>query len=230
MLINGIDISTYGAKLLDRNISINRMSSNYSWEFNFDSPSFFGSSLDFKDVLLYVLFKAENEETFLKRLGKLSEQLRYGATVKFKDISMEYKMYLKEKPEYDRLTDKYYKVTFSLDGDFGLSDTKVFQGTEITSLKVKNNGTYTTPIRLEITFPNTHNNVTISGLEHTIYLKNIGANSTIVLDSITGDILYNGEAGIDKFDGFYLPKVKAGEATIRSSVNCNMTVSFKERY
>ena len=52
MYINDVDIKNYGGKLLDRNISPNRVSQNYTWEYTLDSPTFYGSALDFKDVLL----------------------------------------------------------------------------------------------------------------------------------------------------------------------------------
>lgn len=230
MQINRTDINTFGAKLIGRNISNNRMSSNYTWEYSFDRPTFYGSSLDFKDVQLTMLFQANNEETFLKNYGKISEMFRKGADVKFKDISYTYKMYLKQKAEYEKLNTKWYKVEFTLDGDFGLSSLKEFEVTENTQLVVKNNGTYATPARIEITFTGTHNNFTITGFEHSIKLKDVASGKVFAIDGATGDIEYDGRNGIDKFVGWYLPKLPVGTTTIVSSEPCTMRVTFQERY
>ena len=61
MRINGKHISTFGATLLDRNISSNRVSYNVKWDYMMDMPSFYGNTLEFKDVLLYFLVKAKTE-------------------------------------------------------------------------------------------------------------------------------------------------------------------------
>lgn len=230
MQINKIDISTFNAKLIGRNISNNRMSSSYTWEYSFDRPTFYGSSLDFKDVQLTMLFRADNEETFLKNYGKISEMFRKGADVKFKDISYTYKMYLKQKAEYEKLNTKYYKVEFTLDGDFGLSSQKEFRVVEGTQLAVTNNGTYATPARVELTFVGTHLDFTVTGFEHSIRVKNVGSGKVFVIDGATGDIEYDGTNGIDKFSGWYLPKLPIGTTTLVCSEPCTMRVTFQERY
>ena len=230
MYINDIDIKNYGGKLLDRNISPNRVSQNYTWEYTLDSPTFYGSALDFKDVLLYVLFEADSEEIFLKNLGRVSEEFRHGALVRFKNIDLQYTMYLTQKPDYERLNNRFYKVSFVLDGNFGLGERKVISGTNVSRLTVENNGVYTSPALLTIKPRAYQSTLTIQGFEKTISLDNINANDVIIVDAESGQITINGNAGISKYNSFYLPKVKVGTSTILVSTASDITVVFSERY
>ena len=230
MYINEIDIAEYGGKLLDRNISPNRVSQNYTWEYTLDSPTFYGSALDFKDVLLYVLFEADSEEVFLKNLGRVSEEFRHGAKVRFKNIDLEYTMYLTQKPDYDRLNSRFYKVSFVLDGNFGLGERKVQSGTNVSRLTITNNGVYASPAVLTVKPRVYQSTLTIQGFEKTISLDKINANDVIIINAETGQITINGKAGISKYNSFYLPKAKVGTSTIQTSTASDITVVFSERY
>ena len=230
MYINDIDISNYGGKLLDRNISPNRVSQNYTWEYTLDSPTFYGSALDFKDILLYVLFEADSEEVFLKNLGRVSEEFRHGAKVRFKNIDLEYTMYLTQKPDYDRLNSRFYKVSFVLDGNFGLGERKVQSGTNVSRLTITNNGVYASPAVLTVKPRTYQSTLTIQGFEKTISLDKINANDVIIINAETGQITINGNAGISKYNSFYLPKAKVGTSTIQTSTASDITVVFSERY
>lgn len=230
MYINDVDIKKYGGKLLDRNISPNRVSQNYTWEYTLDSPTFYGSALDFKDVLLYVLFEADSEEIFLKNLGRVSEEFRHGALVRFKNIDLQYTMYLTQKPDYERLNNRFYKVSFVLDGNFGLGERKVISGTNVSRLTVENNGVYASPALLTIKPRAYQSTLTIQGFEKTISLDKINANDIVIVDAESGQITINGNAGISKYNSFYLPKVKVGTSTILVSTASDITVVFSERY
>ena len=230
MYINEIDIAEYGGKLLDRNISPNRVSQNYTWEYTLDSPTFYGSALDFKDVLLYVLFEADREEVFLKNLGRVSEEFRHGAKVRFKNIDLEYTMYLTQKPDYERLNNRFYKVSFVLDGNFGLGERKVQSGTNVSRLTITNNGVYASPAVLTVKPRVYQSTLTIQGFEKTISLDKINANDVIIINAETGQITINGKAGISKYNSFYLPKAKVGTSTIQTSTASDITVVFSERY
>ena len=230
MYINDIDIKNYGGKLLDRNISPNRVSQNYTWEYTLDSPTFYGSALDFKDVLLHVLFEADSEEIFLKNLGRLSEEFRHGARVRFKDINLQYTMYLTEKPEHDRLNNRFYKVTFVLDGNFGLGERKVYNSTNVSRITIENNGVYATPALVTIKPRAYQSTLTIQGFEKTVSFDKINANDVVVIDAESGQVTINGNAGISKYNSFYLPKVKVGVSTIMVSTASDISVVFNERY
>ena len=227
MYLNDIDIKQFGGKLIYRNISSNRVSSGVKWEYYMDRPESFGSAIEFKDVQLGLILTADNETIFQRNLNLLAEEFRKGGVVKFKDMPYTYTMYLKTKPEYDKLNQTTYKVDLNLDGDFGLSDRKTVSGGN--SLSVVNNGTYKTPVVLTVTLANGVTGFTINGFEHDFTMKGLPSGATVIIDTMNGVIKANGVNAIDKVESFHLPKLNVGESTIRTSSSCNMTIQFYER-
>ena len=227
MYLNDIDIKQFGGKLIYRNISSNRVSSGVKWEYYMDRPESFGSAIEFKDVQLGLILTADDETMFQRNLNLLAEEFRKGGVVKFKDMPYTYTMYLKTKPEYDKLNQTTYKVDLNLDGDFGLSDRKTVSGGN--SLSVVNNGTYKTPVVLTVTLANGVTGFTINGFEHDFTMKGLPSGATVIIDTMNGVIKANGVNAIDKVESFHLPKLNVGESTIRTSSSCNMTIQFYER-
>ena len=227
MYLNDIDIKQFGGKLIYRNISSNRVSSGVKWEYYMDRPESFGSAIEFKDVQLGLILTADNETIFQRNLNLLAEEFRKGGVVKFKDMPYTYTMYLKTKPEYDKLNQTTYKVDLNLDGDFGLSDKKTVSGGN--SLSVANNGVYKTPVVLTVTLANGVTGFTINGFEHDFTMKGLPSGATVIIDTMNGVIKANGVNAIDKVESFHLPKLNVGESTIRTSSSCNMTIQFYER-
>lgn len=227
MYLNDIDIKQFGGKLIYRNISSNRVSSGVKWEYYMDRPESFGSAIEFKDVQLGLILTADNETIFQRNLNLLAEEFRKGGVVKFKDMPYTYTMYLKTKPEYDKLNQTTYKVDLNLDGDFGLSDRKTVSGGN--SLSVVNGGIYKTPVVLTVTLANGVTGFTINGFEHDFTMKGLPSGATVIIDTMNGVIKANGVNAIDKVESFHLPKLNVGESTIRTSSSCNMTIQFYER-
>ena len=228
MKINGKNISTFGATLLDRNISSNRVSYNARWDYMMDRPAFYGNSLEYKDVLLYFLVKAKTEEQFLKNMGLMCEEFRKGGVVRFDDIRLNYTMYLKQKPEYTKLNKDTYKLDFVLDSDYGLSDMKSVSGNDM--LEVNNRGAYPTPAIVHIKLPVAQSEFTIQGFDRAVVLQNLPNNSDIDINTYEGIIRVNGQNGITKLKSFHLPKLPVGYTQILASANCEIQINYYERY
>ena len=228
MRINGKNISTFGATLLDRNISSNRVSYNARWDYMMDRPAFYGNSLEYKDVLLYFLVKAKTEEIFLKNMGLMCEEFRKGGVVRFDDIKLNYTMYLKQKPEYTKLNKDTYKLDFVLDSDYGLSDLKSVSGK--TSIEVNNRGAYPTPAQVSLQVPAMQSELVIQGFERTFILKGTPNGADILIDTMAGAVLINGVNAIDKMETFHLPKLPVGFTNIIVNTECDIQINYYERY
>ena len=228
MQINGKHISTFGATLLDRNISSNRVSYNAKWDYMMDMPSFYGNTLEFKDVLLYFLVKADTEEAFIKNMGLMCEEFRKGGVVRFDDIKLNYTMYLKQKPEYTKLNEDTYRLDFVLDSDYGLSDLKSVSGTKL--IEVNNDGSYPTPAIVNITLPVAQSEFTIQGFERALVFKDLPNNTKIYVNTYDGTIQVNGVNGVTKLNSFHLPKLPVGYSQIVASASCSIQVNYYERY
>lgn len=228
MKINGKHISTFGATLLDRNISSNRVSYNARWDYMMDRPAFYGNSLEYKDVLLYFLVKAKTEEIFLKNMGLMCEEFRKGGVVRFDDIRLTYTMYLKQKPEYTKLNKDTYKLDFVLDSDYGLTDLKSVSGKK--SVEVNNRGSYPTPAQVNLVVPIMQSKLIIDGFERRFVLKDTPSNADILIDTMTGIVLVNGENAIENMESFHLPKLPVGFTNIIVNAECDIQINYYERY
>ena len=228
MKINGKHISTFGATLLDRNISSNRVSYNARWDYMMDRPAFYGNSLEYKDVLLYFLVKANTEEIFLKNMGLMCEEFRKGGVVRFNDIKLNYTMYLKQKPEYTKLNKNTYRLDFVLDSDYGLTDLKSVSGSN--TVEVNNRGSYPTPVQLNLKVPTMQSELVIQGFERTLVLKNVPSNANIHIDTMKGMLLINGTNAIEKMETFHLPKLPVGFTNVMVNADCDIQINYYERY
>lgn len=228
MYVNDIDIREYGGTIIYRNLSSNRVSSGVKWDYVLDRPEEYGSSVEFKDVKIDLILECDSETQFQYRLNKLAEAFRRGGEVKFKDLRYIYKMYLKTKPEYEKLTERHYRVELNLDSDYGLSGLKTASGT--TSVSVSNMGNYRTPANIILVASSTLATMTINGFEHTIKLSNIPSGATVILDGLTGQIKVNGSNAIDKLTTFHLPYLPLGTSTISCSGASSINVGYYERY
>lgn len=229
MLINNKHIREYRATLLDRNISTNRVTTNYNWDYTLDRPSFFGNALEFKDVLLYFKVDCSTENEFHLIMARMAEEFRKGATVKFSDLSCTYTMYLKQKPEYTKLNPTTYRLDFVLDSDYGLSQKRVVESNSST-ISVVNKGLFSTPAKLWLTVPALQSKLTITGFDHTIEILNTPMNAEICIDGINGVLTINGENAMSKLNTFHLPKLVSGKSIISVDEPCNMTLEYYERY
>lgn len=228
MKINGKNISTFGATLLDRNISSNRVSYNARWDYMMDRPAFYGNSLEYKDVLLYFLVKAKTEEIFLKNMGLMCEEFRKGGVVRFDDIKLNYTMYLKQKPEYTKLNKDTYRLDFVLDSDYGVTDLKSVSGK--TSVEVNNRGSYPTPAQVTINVPVMQSKLVIDGFERRFILKDVPSNANVFIDTMTGVVWINGVNAIEKMESFHLPKLPVGFTNITVNTECDIQINYYERY
>lgn len=230
MIINGTDISTLGVTLLDKNISSNRVSNNYKWDYTLDRPTFFGNALEFKDAQLFMKVESETEQNFHKVMGTIAEWFRLGATVVFPDINLTYTMYLKQKPDYEKLNATTYRLDFVLDSDYGLTDLKVFTSTS-NSLQIENNGLYTTPVRIALDVPAMAETLIITGFDYTVELANTPTNAKIVIDTREGTVFINGNNAIEQFKTFHLPSANIGSNIINVNRTCTkLQVDFYERW
>ena len=228
MFINGKDISTYNGKLIYRNLSSNRVSSGVKWDYFLDRPQEFGSGLEFKDVKLDLLLACKSEQVFQYNLNSIAEELRRGGEIKFKDLPYIYTMYLKVKPEYEKISQTHYRVELNLDSDFGVTDLFSVNGSN--SVTVNNKGLYKTPAIITLTVPSSHNSLILTGFEHSFKMDSIPSNSVIIIDALSGQITVNGVNAIDKVTSFHLPKLLVGSHNIKCNVPCNITIQYYERF
>ena len=230
MIINGIDISTFGGKVIDKSISPNRVNNSLNWDAI--NPQLLESKFDYKEVSITLLINADSEEDAVAKISKLSEMFRLGAEVKFNDISYYLKCFILSKPDVTRLNHRnQYQVIFDCESEFGyISSVKEVRGSNTTSLVVNNDGNYPTPVQVRLVPKSNSANLYINGLIKNFTLTNVKAGDILVVDGVTGEVSCNGLANINNFWGWNLPMIQTGNVTFKTNVACDITVTFNERY
>lgn len=230
MIINGIDISTFGGKVLDKSISPNRVNNSLNWDSI--NPQLLESKFDYKEVSITLLINADSEEDAIAKISKLSEMFRLGAEVKFNDISYYLKCFILSKPDVTRLNHRnQYQVIFDCESEFGyISSVKEVRGSNTTSLVVNNDGNYPTPVQVRLVPKSASANLYINGLIKNFTLTNVKAGDVLIVDGVTGEVSCNGSANINNFWGWNLPMIQTGNVTFKTNVACDITVTFNERY
>ena len=230
MIINGIDISNFGGKVIDKLISPNRVNNALSWDTV--NPQLIDSKFDFKNISITLFMKAETEQEFIGSVSKLTELFRLGATVKFADIPYSYKCYVRIVPDITRLNHKQeYKVIFDCDAEFGtVGGVSTVTASNTLTMKVNNPGNYITPARVVLTARESGSNLYINGLVKNFTFTNVKVGDIIVVDGVTGEILRNGSVDINNFYGWNLPNLPIGDTTIKTNLKCDIEISYLARY
>ena len=114
---------------------------------------------------------------------------------------------------------------------FKLSDEITINMNRETSKNINVEGNIKTPCIIEITPLLDTIDITISGLNDDIVIKNLKVNKKIIINSLEGTVL---EDGINKFadtDFWEFPYLLPGVNTIKINKDtCNINVKYKNRY
>ena len=87
MKINNIDLTTFSAELLDRQVSTSNIESITDWLDGSNTGYLLRQSYDFKTIKLTFLVKEETEDAAYKKISALTEALKQ-SNIKFGDIDL----------------------------------------------------------------------------------------------------------------------------------------------
>ena len=125
MLINGIDISTLGAKLYDRVIKTNRVKTAEDWLDGDIQPTFVRQQDSFKSIMLSFLILGNSEEDAFLRISKLTNLIKKSSLV-FDDINLTFDVTMIGYGEPERLKNGNFIVTYQLNGDYAKGEREVY--------------------------------------------------------------------------------------------------------
>lgn len=121
MLINNIDITTYNARLLNRQIATAPVKSNTDWLDALNSGILLSQKHDYRVMRLTFLVTAESEDEAYKLISKLTDNITK-CDIKFDDISYVFPCLLDGTEFPERLQNGVFKVIFNLKNDWALGD------------------------------------------------------------------------------------------------------------
>lgn len=119
MKINGIDISSYKAKLLDRVIFTNNIDSTIDWMDQATEGILLNQTRDWRDINLTLLIKETNEDIAYRTISTLTEALKE-CSLRFDDIDLDFPCILNGSFEPERLQNGTFKITYQLKNNVAL--------------------------------------------------------------------------------------------------------------
>ncbi|MBO3420205.1 phage tail family protein [Clostridium perfringens] len=230
MLVNSVDVlKTYDAILTGRDIQACNVVTYDEWlEDSFD-PRINKQKEGYSAITVTLLIEGKTENEILLKISNLLKLCKKGE-LKFKDFDFSYSVALDDHKE-KLISDFLYEITLIFKSTFKISDEITININRETSKNINVEGNIKTPCIIEITPLWDTIDITISGLNDSITIKNLHANKKIIIDSKEGIVL---EEGINKFtdtDFWEFPYLLPGVNTIKINKDtCNINVKYKNRY
>jgi hypothetical protein len=125
MLINGLELSSYGAQLYDRVITSNDIETVNDWIDGDLKPTVIRQQNTFKDITLKFLVMEKDEDEAYHVMSKLTAALR-AARIQFDDIDLFFDVTIAGKTSQERLKNGYFILTVNLESDYAKGQTEIY--------------------------------------------------------------------------------------------------------
>jgi len=228
MLINNIDISTFKATYLSKDIQTAEITIYDDWLRNALNPLYLSKQETYKQIKLQLLIKDIDDESSLNDISNLIKQFEK-CTIKFDDLSFYYDCLIVNK-SHVRIVKGFYTLDIELKSGYAYLPA-VAVTLSGTSQTVTVPGNLPTPAVVTLTPPINLASVTITGMGKPITVNNLHANTPVIID---GEQCLITESGLNKFaetDMWNFPTLQPGANTITSStVNCVVKIAYKPKY
>lgn len=231
MLINNSNANAkYNMVLNEKKISPSKTDCNLQWLKSALTPVLLEKETKFCDIECKFTMEANTEDEFWQKFSEFNKDT-IECIIKFNNINMLYKCYVKEIKEPTRITPYNWEFTCNWVG-YKYKDEIVVDIRKELSKTIDVKGTLKTPLILEITPSADLIDLVINGLANDpITIKNLHANKKIIIDGKEGTVT---EEGINKFkdtDLWEFPFLVPGVNNITLSKNsCNVAIKYEPRY
>lgn len=230
MIVNHIDIKTYGASVSNKLIKPSEIDIKKSRVGNVYAQV--SSEVKFKNITIKILFEASDRETAYKNISDFMTNFIDEADIKFNNLEHCFHVYLNESSIEDTEFDEWLYLILNLDGyEYSELITKSFNLT--TTAAINNIGNQEATCIVEIKPTNVSIlDFKINGLsEEEIVIKNLNKNETVVIDGIGGTVKVGENNKYGDTDMWEFPCLKPGLNNITfSRNNCNVTIRYNPRY
>lgn len=234
-----IDISDYGATLIDRTITPNEVITVKDWLDGSAQPIFIREQDSFKTIELTFVIDAGSEQDNLMSCSQIIQLFKEQSVLSFEDIPQYTFPVIFEKSEVQRLKPAIWQLLITFKGSYMEGNQTTTEWEDLTSsLVIDNQGTTATPMIISFTigYADIVNEViTVNGEE--LPFRNLEAGHTYEFDTSKGTFLdvtvpSTPVSAIDKYVGFVIPKLKVGENIFSASwnVGLDITVTYRLKF
>lgn len=229
MIVNDIDIKTYGASVSTKLIQPSEINIKKSKVGNIYTQ--ISSKVGFKKITIKILFEAKDRNTAYKNICDFMANFIDEADIKFHNLEHYFHVYLTSSSIDDTEFDEWLYLNLELDGyEYGEEVVEVMDGVTEKTIFVK--GNMETPCIIEITPKADLSEIILKGFgDDPIVVRNLVKGNTVIIDGVKGNVTCN---GINKFGyvemwEFPCLKKKYNYLLINSTV-CYLLVKYIIRY
>jgi phage-related protein len=229
MLINNIDISTFKATYLSKDIQTTDITIYDDWLRNALNPLYLSKQEKYKQIKLQLLIKDTDDESSLNDISDLIKQFEK-CTIKFDDLSFYYDCLIVNK-DHKRIVKGWYTLDVELKSGYAYKAAVTETVDHVASKIITVQGNLPTSAIVTITTPIDTISLTLTGFKDSITINNLLANVPVIIDGEACTVL---QSGLNKFmdvDMWSFPVLQSGANTITSSsTNCVITIVYKPKY
>lgn len=235
LTINGIDISKFNAKIVDRIIESNEVITVDDWLEGALEPIFIRQNEKFKNITIRVLIESRTEEETYNKFSKLTSELKK-SILKFNDMKLTFKGTLIGAVSPIRIKPGVFDVEYKIKCSHGIGEEieyKKADGDTNKTFSINNIGTANTPCIIEIIPTIDIVKLSLTGFsDKAIVLNDIKKNIVVKIDGESKRVLYGDKDGFAKFEGWSFPYIKSGanNLTVDNSAGYELKVKYKPRF
>lgn len=235
MLINNIDINTFGAVLSDKQIQSANININNNWSSKALDYIVTSKNVQFKSIKLTINFIASTEEEILNNISNFYALLQDRCTIKFDDIDFFYDcIYVSQGSSGDltKYTNDNYEAVINLLSGYSYKSAVTESIDNMLSNTINVPGNLPTPAIVTLTMPIDTVSTTITGLsDKPITINNLKSNIPVVINGEDITVL---QGDINKFndcDIWNFPVLQPGNNIITvDNSNSTIQIQYKPRF
>lgn len=231
MLINGVDIETFGATLLYCDIENSEIINDGEfWAEGALTPFPERQKIRWGRAECEFLIEQDNNDLAEKAISNIIKE-SMNAELVFENRDLRYKGIIDGRPEKENVSPGKYLVTVTWKCQLPYEDEVVHSFNRSGSITIFLNSNETTPAILEIIPSESLSDVTIKGFGEPITLKNLTAGQTVTIDGEKGLVTENGQNKWPDYDSWGFPRLEPGENKITvDRTTLDITIRYKPRW
>lgn len=226
MTINQIDLSSFDATLLSKQITNHDVVQIFDWLDGAASPVFTRTEQRFKDITLTLLIETSSETETESQFAALIRALK-DCTLTFDGFTKRFDCHFKGKAKPKHLTVNSWLVEIELLCHKTYLPEVIITANGVGMKSITSLGIVASPCLVTVTPPTAITEFVIQGFDSEIRLQNLEANKPHVIDGYLYRYLKDGMNDIANYDAFAWPALPVGTTDlIFSHATANITIQY----
>ena len=229
MLVNNIDVATFGVLSVDRDIQLSEVTTYEDWLRKGLSPVINYQKEYFKKIKCKFFLRGKSHEDVLSNISNFTSELKR-CTLKFDDLDFYYDCTLETSNiVHHNILEKTLEIEFKCAYTY---KTAITENMDKQNTKVINSpGNLPSAAIVSIVVPIDTISYTINGFEDIIVVNNLHANMPVLIDGEKCMVIENGQNKFADVDMWSFPVVKPGENNISTdNSNSIVTIQYKPKW